>query len=59
MADELAALETPVEVAGTIAEGIERARELGDERDLICVAGSLYAAAEARAHVLGESVAAE
>ena len=59
MADELAALETPVETAETIAKGIERARELADDRDLICVAGSLYAAGEARAHVLGESVGAE
>jgi len=56
MAAELAPLTPHVEVAGSVAEGIAQARQRAEEADLICVTGSLYAVAAARAAVLGESV---
>ncbi len=57
MAAELAPLGPSVEVAASVAEGVERARERADADDLICVTGSLYAVAAARAAALGGSVA--
>ena len=56
MAAELVPLTPHVEVAGSVAEGIEQARRRAEETDLICVTGSLYAVAAARSAVLGESV---
>ena len=56
VAAELTPLGKPVEVAATIAEGLALAKEAADEKDLICVTGSLYAVAAARAEVLGDSV---
>ena len=56
MAAELIPLTPHVEVAGSVAEGIEQARRRAEETDLICVTGSLYAVAAARSAVLGESV---
>ncbi len=56
MAAELAPLTPHVEVAGSVAEGLAQARQRAEEADLICVTGSLYAVAAARAVVLGESV---
>ena len=56
MAAELAPLGPPVEVAASVAEGLARAREEAGETDLICVTGSLYAVAAARAEILGDSV---
>ena len=56
MAAELAPLTPHVEVAESVAEGIAQARRRAEEADLICVTGSLYAVAEARSAVLGESV---
>lgn len=40
----------------TVADGIETALSHANPDDLVCVTGSLYVVAEARAHVLGESV---
>lgn len=40
----------------SIADGLETALSHADQDDLVLVTGSLYAVAEARAHVLGESV---
>ncbi len=56
MAAELAPLAPHVVVAASVAEGIAQARRRAEEADLICVTGSLYAVAEARSAVLGESV---
>ena len=56
MAAELAPLTPHVEVAPSVSEGIAQARRRAEDADLICVTGSLYAVAEARWSVLGESV---
>jgi dihydrofolate synthase / folylpolyglutamate synthase len=40
----------------TVADGIETALSHASEGDVVCVTGSLYVVAEARAHLLGESV---
>ncbi len=48
----------PATEAASVAEGIARARERAGPDDLICVAGSLRAVAEARAAVLGADAAA-
>ena len=53
MAAELAPLIPRVETAGSVAEGIAAARKRAAAADLICVTGSLYAVADARAAVLG------
>jgi dihydrofolate synthase / folylpolyglutamate synthase len=40
----------------SVADGIETALSHADEHDLVCITGSLYVVAEAREHLLGESV---
>jgi dihydrofolate synthase/folylpolyglutamate synthase len=40
----------------TVADGIETALSHAGESDIVCVTGSLYVVAEARSHLLGESV---
>lgn len=40
----------------SVADGIETALSHAGPDDLVCITGSLYVVAEARAHVLGESV---
>ncbi|MGD9933708.1 MAG: folylpolyglutamate synthase/dihydrofolate synthase family protein [Dehalococcoidia bacterium] len=40
----------------SMADAIDTALSYAGEQDLVCVTGSLYAVAEAREHVLGESV---
>lgn len=41
------------EIAGSIPEGVDRARALAAEDGLVIVAGSIFVLAEARAHLLG------
>lgn len=40
----------------SVADGLETALSHAGEADLVCVTGSLYVVAEAREHILGESV---
>ena len=40
----------------TVAEGLETALSHAGPEDIVCVTGSLYVVAEAREHILGESV---
>ena len=40
----------------SVADGIDTALSHASEADLVCVTGSLYVVAEAREHILGESV---
>jgi dihydrofolate synthase/folylpolyglutamate synthase len=42
----------------SVAAGLETALGYAKADDLVCVAGSLYVVAEAREHILGESVTA-
>ncbi len=58
LAAALRPLGAPVTEAASVAEGIARARARADADDLICVAGSLRAVAEARVAVLGADASA-
>jgi len=46
------AAEVPVLTAGTVAAGLRQALETAHPNDVICIAGSLYVAAEARAALI-------
>lgn len=56
LVEALAPLGVQVVAAENLAAAMDIAMGFVDERGLICVAGSLYLAAEARERVLGESV---
>jgi len=56
LVEALAPLGVQVAAAENLAAAMDIAMGFVDERGLICVAGSLYLAAEARERVLGESV---
>ncbi len=53
MAREAAKYVREVYIVEEIAEAVDRALSLQQEGDLVCVTGSLYMIAEARAHLLG------
>lgn len=56
LVDALAPLGVQVVAAENIGAALDIATGFVDERGMICIAGSLYLAAEARERVLGESV---
>ena len=58
LADALRPLGAPVAEAASVAEGIACARAAANADDLICVAGSLRAVADARVAALGADAAA-
>ena len=56
MIQEIGFLGPPAVAEESVADGIDTALSHASEGDLVCVTGSLYVVAEAREHILGESV---
>lgn len=56
MIQEIGFLGPPAVAEESVADGLDTALSHASEADLICVTGSLYVVAEAREHILGESV---
>ena len=55
LADAFEGFAGPVLVEPTVADAVGAARGLAGERDLVCVLGSIFLAAEARAHILRQA----
>lgn len=56
MIQEIGFLGPPAVAEESVADGLDTALSHASEGDLVCVTGSLYVVAEAREHILGESV---
>lgn len=56
MIQEIGFLGPPAVAEESVPDAIDTALAHADEEDLVCITGSLYVVAEAREHLLGESV---
>lgn len=56
MIQEIGFLGPPAVAEETVGDALDTALSHANEEDLVCITGSLYVVAEAREHILGESV---